>query len=208
MKRSLIFNSVLLGLVLAVGATGCKHRPTTVTSLYDKKTGTIVDPPFTPNPLDNTGVGKTVPTETPVVKTGTTTDNELPDGKLIEGMIPDADRFKPNTAYFEYDRAVVRATERSKIEGVAVYMKSNLDHKLMIDGHCDERGTEEYNRALGERRALALREYLIKLGVSGERLYTRTYGEDRPAVVGHDEPAWSKNRRGEFIDLRPKPAAN
>jgi peptidoglycan-associated lipoprotein len=68
-----------------------------------------------------------------------------------------------------------------------------------VDGHCDERGTEEYNRALGERRALALREELISLGVDPNRIDTVSYGKDRPAETGHDEAAWRKNRRGEFL---------
>ena len=79
----------------------------------------------------------------------------------------------------------------------------NKDNKLLIEGHCDERGTEEYNRALGERRALAAREYLNSLGIKGERVRTVSYGEDRPSVDGHDESAWSKNRRAEFILLKP-----
>jgi peptidoglycan-associated lipoprotein len=102
----------------------------------------------------------------------------------------------------------VKSSEFVKVQEVAAYLKGALDNKLMIDGHCDERGTEEYNRALGEKRALALREYLLKLGIAGDRVYTRTYGEDRPALEGHDEAAWSKNRRGEFILLKPKPSAN
>ena len=70
--------------------------------------------------------------------------------------------------------------------------------------HGTERGTEEYNRSLGERRALALRELLIKAGVDGKHIFTRSFGKDQPAVVSHDEAAWSKNRRGEFILVLPK----
>jgi peptidoglycan-associated lipoprotein len=82
-------------------------------------------------------------------------------------------------------------------------MKANAQNALEVDGHCDERGTEEYNRSLGERRALALREELIRLGVNGELIDTVTYGKDRPAEAGHDEAAWKKNRRGEFLVETP-----
>ena len=204
MKRSLIFNLVLSGLVLAVGTTGCKHRPTVVTLLHDKKALPPVEPPNPEPPLDPNGSGKKFPPEDLNVKPGKPPGDDLSNIDLINGMIPDAAKFKANTVYFEFDRHVVRPTEKVKIEEVALYLKGASDHKLLIDGHCDERGTEEYNRALGERRALALREYLTKLGIAGDRVYTRTYGEDRAAVEGHDEAAWSKNRRGEFILCHPK----
>ena len=69
---------------------------------------------------------------------------------------------------------------------------------IQIEGHCDERGTQEYNLALGERRALAVRGHLMKLGISGERLLTISYGEESPASAGHSEEAWQQNRRSEF----------
>jgi peptidoglycan-associated lipoprotein len=72
-----------------------------------------------------------------------------------------------------------------------------------VEGHCDERGTEEYNRALGERRALAVRDYLMNLGIDGDRIFTISYGEDLPAADGHDENAYRLNRRAEFVLLRP-----
>jgi peptidoglycan-associated lipoprotein len=88
---------------------------------------------------------------------------------------------------------------------VAKHLKGKPTDLLLIEGHCDERGTEEYNRSLGERRALALRDALGKLGVSGDRIRTLSFGEDKPADAGHNEAAWTKNRRGEFILLVPKP---
>ena len=99
---------------------------------------------------------------------------------------------------FDYDSARIRPSEVSKLETVAAYVKSNPG-KLVIEGHCDERGTAEYNRALGERRALAAREELVKLGVDSSRMSTISYGKDRPAEMGHDEAAWAKNRRCEFV---------
>ena len=79
----------------------------------------------------------------------------------------------------------------------------NTADAVRVEGNCDERGTEEYNRALGERRALALREELVRLGVDPSRVDTVSYGEDKPVDPGHDESAWRKNRRGDFILLSP-----
>jgi peptidoglycan-associated lipoprotein len=83
-------------------------------------------------------------------------------------------------------------------------LAANANDKLLIEGNCDERGTEEYNRALGERRALAAREALAKAGVSPDRIRTISYGKDKPANPGHDEAAWKANRRDDFILLHPK----
>jgi peptidoglycan-associated lipoprotein len=74
----------------------------------------------------------------------------------------------------------------------------------LIEGHCDERGTEGYNQALGERRALAIRELLVKTGVDAQHVFTKSLGKDLPALTGHDEAAWSKNRRGEFVLVLPR----
>ena len=89
--------------------------------------------------------------------------------------------------------------EKPKVAAVADYFKAHSLDALEIEGHCDERGTEEYNRALGEHRALALREELIRLGIDASRIETVSFGEDRPAEPGHDESAYRKNRRGEFV---------
>jgi peptidoglycan-associated lipoprotein len=127
----------------------------------------------------------------------------LPSGDPRAGKDEDRETFKANTVYFEYDKSAIQAAEAGKIGPVIEFLKSHADNNLLIEGHCDERGTEEYNRALGERRALALRERVTAAGISGERVTTISYGEDRPADPGHDAAAWSKNRRGEFILLVP-----
>jgi peptidoglycan-associated lipoprotein len=137
------------------------------------------------------------------------TDNQsggIPQGDLadIEGMTPDTNHFAGQTVHFDFDSFVVKSSEHSKVEAVGDELKVKAETKLMIDGHCDERGTEEYNRALGERRALALREYLVRYGIAPERVFTRSFGEDQPVDPGHTEEAWAKNRRGEFILLLPK----
>lgn len=146
-----------------------------------------------------TGEGVTgIPVNTPP-------STDLPDDASLLGRDQDRTTFANQTVYFEYDQSTVRASEASNVDQVAADFKSRAaGFDLLIEGHCDERGTEEYNRSLGERRALALRELLIKAGVDGKHIFTRSFGKDQPAVVSHDEAAWSKNRRGEFILVLPK----
>lgn len=103
------------------------------------------------------------------------------------------------TVYFAYDQSTIGTTEQAKLEQVANYLLKNKDSNLIIEGNCDERGSIEYNRGLGERRALAVRAYLSKLGVADARTQTISYGSERPAVQGHDEAAWAKNRRADLI---------
>jgi peptidoglycan-associated lipoprotein len=130
---------------------------------------------------------------------------DLPNEDKLAGRDLDRSTFADQTVYFEYDRSNVRASEASKLDQVAGAFKAKgSDYDLLIEGHCDERGTEEYNRALGERRALAVRELLIKSGVDANHVFTRSFGKDKPANVGHDETAWSRNRRGEFVLVLPK----
>ena len=124
---------------------------------------------------------------------------------MFENMIMDPAALASYTVYFEFDKSSVRAGENGKMEEVAKVLRTGMADKLLIEGHCDERGTEGYNLALGERRALSLREYLANLGIGPDRIRTISYGEARPAIPGSTEEAWSKNRRGQFILLKPKP---
>jgi peptidoglycan-associated lipoprotein len=108
-------------------------------------------------------------------------------------------RLAANTVHFAFDSSVVNPSERPKLDDMAGYMRENPNQIITIEGHCDERGTAEYNRALGERRAQACREYLAGAGVDGNKLQTISYGKEKPADLGHGEEAWAKNRRAEFI---------
>lgn len=100
--------------------------------------------------------------------------------------------------YFDFDKANLKSEAKTTLNGNAELIKSESG-KIIIEGHCDERGTNEYNLALGERRAMAAYEYLKTLGISSDRMSTISYGEERPAVMGHDESAWGRNRRAEFV---------
>ena len=119
-------------------------------------------------------------------------------------MFKDPAALAAYTVHFDYDSSAVKKSEHANLQSVASVLSSDASTKLLIEGNCDERGTEEYNRALGERRALALREALAKLGIDPLRVRTISYGKDKPADPGHDESAWAKNRRGDFILLHPK----
>lgn len=102
------------------------------------------------------------------------------------------------TIYFDYNSYALRGDALEALEANAGEIRKRPNVVIQIEGHCDERGTQEYNLALGEKRALATREHLINLGISGDRLITISYGEEDPVDLGHDESAWSQNRRSQF----------
>lgn len=99
---------------------------------------------------------------------------------------------------FDYDKATIRPDARVIMKDNADILLKNKTSKITIEGHCDERGTSEYNMALGERRAQEAKKYLVNLGVDAARMKTISYGEERPMDPGHDEEAWAKNRRAHF----------
>ena len=101
--------------------------------------------------------------------------------------------------YFSLDSTSISPEELGKVDAVAQHLASMPTRVVVVEGHCDERGSNEYNMSLGESRAATVRDYLIRSGVAPERIQTRSYGEERPAIDGHDESAWSRNRRGEFV---------
>ncbi|HEY3350574.1 MAG TPA: peptidoglycan-associated lipoprotein Pal [Thermoanaerobaculia bacterium] len=101
--------------------------------------------------------------------------------------------------FFDYDKSEIRPDSREKLDMAAGWMKKHPDAEFLLEGHCDERGTREYNLALGDRRANATKDYLASLGVDAAKLKTISYGKERPFVEGHDESAWSKNRRTHFV---------
>lgn len=102
---------------------------------------------------------------------------------------------------FEYDRAALSADAKEKLKANAEWLKTNANTTVQIEGHCDSRGTIEYNLALGERRAQSVRSYLIGLGVPGSRLNIISYGEERPLARGETEADWAKNRRANFVPI-------
>lgn len=144
---------------------------------------------------------------------GFTGDTVIPGALYDEGGIPltgepfnlvgqkvEDVSFSP--VYFGYDSYQLAPEEVIKIEQVADHMSRNPGVVLMIEGHCDERGSNEYNLALGEQRALSVRGYLVNLGIAAERIQSVSFGEERPAITGTGEAVWRLNRRGEFALYR------
>jgi len=104
-----------------------------------------------------------------------------------------------STVYFGFNSATLSASTRTALENNAQFLKDNPSVEVQVEGHCDERGGVQFNIALGERRARAVKSYLTTMGVSASRISTISYGKERPIAFGHDESAWSQNRRGNFV---------
>lgn len=102
-------------------------------------------------------------------------------------------------AFFTYNEATLSDEARAALSASADWLKQNSQYNLLIEGHCDERGTEQFNLALGDRRAYIVKEYLATLGIAASRLKTVSYGEERPFEQGHDDTAWAQNRRGHLV---------
>ena len=117
-------------------------------------------------------------------------------GQFGPGSQEDLNAQAGDRVFFAYDSSELSAEGRATLEKQAGWLKQYANVNITVEGHCDERGTREYNLALGERRAQAVKNYLVSLGVPAERLNTISYGKERPAVMGADESAWAQNRRG------------
>ncbi len=103
------------------------------------------------------------------------------------------------TVYFDFDESIVLEQDRPILEAHAQYLSQNPGAAVTLEGHTDERGTREYNLALGEQRAISVRQFMSLLGASGQQMRTVSYGEERPAALGHNEETWAQNRRVEII---------
>ena len=161
---------LVLGLMLVVGyLAGCHPHPKVVEAPPVKAVDTTPAPPPPPPPPP------AQPPAKPEVKEGD---------------------FK--TIYFDFDKYNVRPDQQAALDANAGILKDNPTMKIKIEGNCDERGTTKYNLALGDKRANAVKTYLVNLGISADRIETISYGKERPVDPGHDEAAWSKNRRDDF----------
>jgi len=199
MKTTKLIFPLVLALAATLATTGCKHKPVGVTKL----------PGQNPPQVGETGPGPTLPNTPPINPNENPQGNPmaLPPPEEFDNMLADRAVLAADTIHFAYDSSVIRSSEKANLAAVAQALSSDPNTKLLIEGNCDERGTEEYNRSLGERRALAAREALAKLGVDPMRIETRSFGKDKPVDPGHDESAWAKNRRDDFVLLHPKPGA-
>jgi peptidoglycan-associated lipoprotein len=109
------------------------------------------------------------------------------------------ENYTPGTIYFAFDDHNLTADAETELNNFANYLATNPGVQVQVEGHCDERGTIEYNLALGEKRAQSVKNYLSNLGVDSSRVMTISYGEEKPVSEGHDEDSWSRNRRAEFV---------
>jgi peptidoglycan-associated lipoprotein len=178
MKKLIIYSlAILLVFTLAVA---CKKKPKEV-------------PPPPPQTQEQPKVEKVEP---PVVQEPQLTEEEL----FLQKSLDQINQEKPlGTIYFDYDKALIRDDARPTLDMNAAWLKKFKTTKILIEGHCDERGTEEYNLALGEKRAKATEDYLLSSGIPADRMKIISYGKSQPIDPGHDESAWQKNRRAQFL---------
>ncbi|HVK57416.1 MAG TPA: OmpA family protein [Candidatus Kapabacteria bacterium] len=192
MKSAKLLNLLVVSLLLATFASGCKKQPKNITTIPGRNPDTgggSLNPAFPGGTINPGGPGS----------------SELGAGELPTPKEGAQDRaaLASQTVYFAFDRSAIQASEQPKLDAVATYLKNTPNVQLLVEGHCDERGTEEYNRSLAERRAISAREYLLqKHGLGSERVTTTSFGEDRPASLERTEEGYSKNRRAEFVIIR------
>jgi peptidoglycan-associated lipoprotein len=192
MTKTLKAVGIALLVVLALGAVGCRTKktpaPVTAPPVATETAPPVVAPPPTR-------------VEPPV-------DFVKPEPAVTEEVLPsDIDELNRvaqqrgyiQDAFFAFDESTLSADAQSALTNSANWLKKNSSYGLLIEGHCDERGTEQYNLALGDRRANTAKEYLQTLGIDASRLRTVSYGEERPFDAGHDESAWAKDRRDHLV---------
>ena len=195
MKRFNLLPLLTLSLAVTFVFAGCKTKPVGVTAIPGRggNVGTTG-----PDKALDTGIRLTPPDEGTGIK-----DGELPgrrnDVDFNDPSKQNREKFAEQTVHFDLDSSAIKKSEQPKLDVVSSYYKANSGQLLLIEGHCDERGTEGYNLALGDRRALALREYLVNSGVSPESIHTVSFGEQKPVASGHNEASWKQNRRGQFV---------
>jgi peptidoglycan-associated lipoprotein len=134
---------------------------------------------------------------------GTTSTNQTSTASAPQapaaGSVEEFTQSVGDRVFFGFDRYDLTAEAQAQLQKQATWLKTYPQYRFVIEGHCDERGTREYNLALGERRATAVKNYLVALGIDVGRMQTISYGKERPAVLGSDEAAWAQNRRGVIV---------
>lgn len=175
MKPSVLLRTTLLLAAVAMLSAGCRTKPKTGDAAFDSV-----------NPQDE--------------QFGWSGDSPLPVGDFQNPALfePVATPAGVYPVYFRYNESAIPAGELSKVDAVAAVLQQAGELYVLVEGNCDERGTNEYNMSLGEYRAQAVRERLLAAGIDAQRVQTVSYGEEKPAAYGHDEASWAQNRRAEF----------
>jgi len=166
-----------------------------------KKTPPVVRPAPPPASTSDTGLSTPPSPPPPPVRDEPIAVAPAPaDPAIGSKNLDDLNRESPLApVFFALDSYELSAEARAQLQGSAGVLKQNTTWQVTVEGHCDERGTAEYNLSLGERRALAAKAYLVSLGVAADRLRTVSYGKEFPFDPGHDDAAWAKNRRAHFV---------
>ena len=194
--------AVMSLLLLGVVAAGCAKRPAT--------TSVAAPPPPVPAPAAPPATSAPAPSapepasSTPAAAPATPTPAPAPAATTVRPVpaefaaIPEL-----RDIQFDFDQYDIRPDAARTLDANAAWLKSNANHLLLIEGHCDERGTNEYNLALGERRAKSAMNYLVSQGVQASRITIISYGEERPLCTEHTETCWAQNRRDHFL-VKPR----
>lgn len=184
-KISRLVLAVILALSVGLAVSGCSRKkvvseagPATPAPVVTPENGDTGGMASTEEPLESSG---------PAALAGAQT---ILEGRTSAPLLP---------IYFDFDKSNIRADQVERIKKNGIFLQSTPGIAVRIEGNCDERGTNEYNAALGERRALSAKKYLVNLGVSSSRLTTISYGEEKPLLHGHDELSWAQNRRADFV---------
>jgi peptidoglycan-associated lipoprotein len=186
----LAITSLLLGAVLL---SGCAKRPATTQAAAPAPTGstsTTASTPAAPAPQ--------MQSSQPGPAAATTPPSPVRPPIKDFAAVPEL-----QDVFFDFDKYDIRPGDAKTLDSNANWLKSNPNHLVLIEGHCDERGTNEYNLALGERRAKSTMNYLVSQGVQANRITIISYGEERPQCTEHTEACWSKNRRSHFL-VKPR----
>src|SRR5258705_12792330 len=183
-------------LVLGVVLVGCAKRPATTQAAAPAPTGAAATTPGTMAATAPASTpGSSAPATTPGTTAAPTTARPAPSEFAAIADLKDIS--------FDFDKYDIRPSDAKTLDGNAGWLKSNPNHLVLIEGHCDERGTNEYNLALGERRAKSTMNYLVSQGVQASRITIISYGEERPTCSQKTEECWAKNRRAHFL-VKPR----
>lgn len=193
MKKTLSFVFVLAAITGLVLFASCAKRPS------DEERFPTDEDPMDISP------GERAEIEAELERQRRIAEEEIDEERRIREEAPDDPRREreeaaliDETVYFAFDDSSLTGEARATLLTMARWLRANGDITIIIEGHCDNRGTEEYNLALGSRRAESVKEFLVNAGVDSSRIVTISYGEERPAVRGENEEAWARNRRAEF----------
>jgi peptidoglycan-associated lipoprotein len=198
MKKTFVASLVMISVALVPACKTRKTPPPVTTTTGSEMPAPNVDPP----PVRDTATTVAPPAD--FVR-----EEATPQEEVFPADIEELNRFAQQRGYvrdafFNYGEAQLDDAAQQALTASATWLRGQqgAGYKLLIEGHCDERGTEQYNLALGDRRANIARDYLVTLGVDASRIRTVSYGEERPFEEGHDENAWAQNRRAHLVLVR------